>query len=119
MNDATTMMKYNLIIVTESMKTGLIAYRQVLKKAGYNYSKCCSPPMAEATRKQFSHIMQHTLPLKPSSSQVDKFPAILDSFSTEVGSHMVVSGELNNGREAGGQMAREGFMKKCQRKVNK
>ena len=32
---------------------------------------------------------------------------------------MVVSVELNNGREAGGQMAGEGFMKKCQRKVSK
>ena len=32
---------------------------------------------------------------------------------------MVVSGELNNGREAGGRMAGKGFMKKCQRKVNK
>ena len=32
---------------------------------------------------------------------------------------MVVSGELNNGRKVGGQMAGKGFMKKCQRKVNK
>ena len=29
------------------MKTGLIAYRQVLRKAGFNYSKCCSSPMCE------------------------------------------------------------------------
>jgi len=27
---------------------------------------------------------------------------------------MVVSGKLNNGREAGGQMVGKGFMKKCQ-----
>ena len=32
---------------------------------------------------------------------------------------MIVLGELNNGREAGGQMAGTGFMKKCQRKVSK
>ena len=32
---------------------------------------------------------------------------------------MVVSGELNNEREAEGRMAGKGFMKKCQRKVNK
>jgi len=32
---------------------------------------------------------------------------------------MVVSDELNNGREVGGQMGGEGLMKKCQRKVNK
>jgi len=34
-----------LLYVTESTKTGLIAYRQVLRKAGFNYSKCCSLPM--------------------------------------------------------------------------
>ena len=47
---------------------------------------------------------QKGLSLKPPSSQVDKkkFPAILDSFFfTEVDSQMVVSGELNNWREAG------------------
>jgi len=32
---------------------------------------------------------------------------------------MVVSGELNNGREVGGWIAGKTFMKKCQRKVNK
>jgi len=32
---------------------------------------------------------------------------------------MVVSGELNNGREAGGWLAGKGFMKKCQRKVKR
>ena len=32
---------------------------------------------------------------------------------------MVVSGELNNGREAGGQMVGKGFMKKCQTKVKR
>ena len=32
---------------------------------------------------------------------------------------MVVSGQLNNGRKAGDWMTGKGFMKKCQRKVNK
>ena len=32
---------------------------------------------------------------------------------------MVVSGELNNGRVAGGRMAGKGFMKKCQTKVKR
>jgi len=41
------------------MKTGLIAYRQVLRKAGFNYLKCCSSPMAEATSIEFSHIQQY------------------------------------------------------------
>ena len=58
--------------VTEFMKTGLIAYRQALRKAGFNYSKCCSSPMAEDTSIKFSHIIQQYLTLKLSSSQVDK-----------------------------------------------
>ena len=59
--------------VTESTKTGLIAYRQVLRKAGFNYLKCCSSPMAEATSIEFSHTLyNNALPLKPSSSQIDK-----------------------------------------------
>jgi len=32
---------------------------------------------------------------------------------------MVISGKLNNGREAGDQMAGKGFMKKCQMKVKR
>ena len=50
--------------VTESTKTGLIAYRQVLRKAGFNYLKCCSSPMAEATSIEFSHIIQQYLTFK-------------------------------------------------------
>jgi len=41
-----------------------IAYRQVLRKAGFNYSKCCSSPMAEATSIEFSHIIQQYLTFK-------------------------------------------------------
>ena len=51
-------------IVTESTKSGLIAYRQVLRKASFNYSKCCSSPMAEATSIEFSHIIQQCLTFK-------------------------------------------------------
>ena len=39
--------------VTESMKAGLIAFRQVLRKVGFNYLKCCSLPMAEAMCTEF------------------------------------------------------------------
>ena len=46
------------------MKTGLIAYRQVLRIAGFNYLKCCSSLMAEATSTEFSHIMQQFLNFK-------------------------------------------------------
>ena len=46
------------------MKTGLIAYRQVLRKVGFNYIKCCSSPMAEATSIKFSHMMQKFLTFK-------------------------------------------------------
>ena len=53
-----------LLYVTESMKTSLIAYRQVLRKAGFNYSKCCSSPMAEATSIEFLHIIQQYLTFK-------------------------------------------------------
>ena len=52
------------IFVTESTKTSLIAYRQALRKAGFNYSKCCSSPMAEATSIEFSHIIQQYLTFK-------------------------------------------------------
>ena len=52
------------LYVTESTKTGLIAYRQVLRKAGFNYLKCCSSPMAEATSIEFSHIIQQCLTFK-------------------------------------------------------
>jgi len=68
--------------------------------------------MAEATITEFSHIMQP--PLKPSSSQVDikQVSCQFNSyFFTKVGSQMVVSGELNNGREARGRMVGKGFMK--------
>ena len=60
------------VYVTESTKTGLIAYRQVLRKVGFNYSKCCSSLMAEATSIEFHTLYNNTLLLKPSSSQVDK-----------------------------------------------
>jgi len=47
--------------VTESMKTGLKAYRQ---QAGFNYSKCRSSPMADGTIIEFSHIIQQYLIFK-------------------------------------------------------
>ena len=60
----TMMSEVSPLYVTESTKTGLIAHRQVLRKAGFNYSKCCSSPMAEATSIEFSHIIQQYLTFK-------------------------------------------------------
>jgi len=57
-------MIYRDHFVTESTKTGLIAYRQVLRKASFYYSKCCSSSMAEATSIKFSHIIQQYLTVK-------------------------------------------------------
>ena len=50
--------------VTGSMKNGLIAYRQVLRKPGVNYLKCCSSPKTGIISMNFSHIMQQFLTLK-------------------------------------------------------
>ena len=63
--------------VTESTKTLLIAYRQVLRKASFNYSKCCSLPMAEAASIEFSHIIQQYITFKTilqPSRQETSFP---------------------------------------------
>ena len=56
---------HHIQIVTESTKTGLIAYRQVLRKAGFNYSKCGTSPMAEAKSIEVSHIIQQCHTFKP------------------------------------------------------
>ena len=99
-------------------QTGLIAYRKVLRKAGFNYSKCCSSPMAEATSIEFSHIIQLYLTFKTKQTR-NKFPANLDSFFTEVGSQMVVSWRAQQWERGGGPNGGQGVYEKCQRKVNK
>ena len=53
-----------MVYVTESTKTGLIAYRQILRKAGFNYLKCCSSSMAKAMSTEFSHFIQQFLTFK-------------------------------------------------------
>ena len=50
--------------VTGSAKAGLIAYRKVLRKTGFNDLKCCSLPLAEAMSTEFSHIIQLFLTFK-------------------------------------------------------
>ena len=42
-------------------ENGLIADRQVWRKVGFHYLKCCSLPIAEATNTNFSHNIQHFL----------------------------------------------------------
>ena len=46
------------IYVTQSGKTGLIAYLKVLRNAGFKYLVCCSLPMVEAMCTKFSHIFR-------------------------------------------------------------
>ena len=56
--------------------------------------------MAEFTSTKFSHIIPLSHPL--TRKQANKFPSILDSFSTEVGPEWyVASGKLNS-EEGGG-----------------
>ena len=48
---------YIYIYVTQSDKTGLIAYLKVSRNAGFKYLVCCSSPMVEAMRAKFSHVL--------------------------------------------------------------
>ena len=49
------------LIVTQSGKTGLIAYLKVLRNAGFKYLVCCSLPMVEAMCTKFSHVLHQFL----------------------------------------------------------
>jgi len=44
--------------VTVSGKTGIIAHIQVLRNAGFKYSRCRSLPMVVATHNKYSHVLQ-------------------------------------------------------------
>ena len=52
-------------VFAQQVTNGLIAYRQVLKKAGLNYLKCCSLPMTEIISTNFSHGMQRFFTFNP------------------------------------------------------
>ena len=58
------------------MKTGLIAYRQALRKVSFNHLKCCTLTVARQWLKlrvqNFHTLYNNSLPLKPSFNQVDK-----------------------------------------------
>ena len=47
--------------VTQSEKTGLIAYLKVSMNAGFKYLVCCSSPMVEATCTKLSHVLHQFL----------------------------------------------------------
>ena len=49
------------IIVTQSGKTGLIAYLKVSRNAGFKYLVCCSSPMVKAFCTKFSHVLHQFL----------------------------------------------------------
>ena len=46
-----------ILIVTQSDKTGIIAYLKVSRNAGFKYLVCCSSPMVEAMCTKFSHVL--------------------------------------------------------------
>ena len=63
--------------VTQSDKTGLIAYLKVSRNAGFKYLVCCSLPMVEAMCTNFSHVLQQFLTFQSIhcvSSQQLSFP---------------------------------------------
>ena len=73
------------IYVTRSGKKGLIAHLQVLRYDSSKFFKCCSSPMKAATCIRFSHYAASYLQYHPEYKKpATKFPAILDSFLTEV-----------------------------------
>ena len=55
--------KENVIFtyVTQSGKTGLIAYLKVSRNAGFKDLVCCSSPMVEAMCTRFSHVLHQCL----------------------------------------------------------
>ena len=66
-----------LINVTQSGKTGLIAYLKVLRNAVFKYLVCCSSPMVEAMCTKFSHVLHQFLTFHSihcASSQQLSFP---------------------------------------------
>ena len=82
------------------MKSGLIACRQVLRKASFNYLTRCGLQIAVPI---FHTLYNNCLPLKPSSKQVTKkqFSHQFRYFFAEINPEM---GELNSGRVVGAQM---------------
>ena len=74
--------------MTQSDKNGLVAYLKVSKNASFKYLVCCSSPMVEAKCTKFHTMYNNSLPSRASTVEVAtiKFPAILDSFYTEVDS---------------------------------
>ena len=88
-----------------------------MRKAGFNYLSVVARQWQKLRAQNFHTLYNNFLPLKLPSNQADKkqVPAILGSFFTKVSSQMIVSGELNNGRAAGGGGGK-GAHKKCQTK---
>ena len=95
--------------MTWSNKKGLIGYLQVLRYDGCKFLKCCSLPMKAAVCIRFLYYLNHAASYlqyhleykKPAT----KFPAILDSFLTEVHCGSTISGEPHHGWRWGGGRA--------------
>ena len=73
----------NYTYVTQSRKTGLIAYLKVSRNAGFKHLMSCSLPMVEAMCTKFSHVLHQFLTFQSiycASNQQLSFPPFLDSF---------------------------------------
>ena len=67
----------DIIIVTQSGKTGLIAYLKVSRNGGFKYLVCCSLPTVEAMCTKFSYVLHQFLTFHKihcASSQQLSFP---------------------------------------------
>ena len=58
------------LFVTQSGKTGLIAYFKVSRNAGFKYLVCCSSTMVEAMCTKFSLFYTNSLPSRAFTVQV-------------------------------------------------
>ena len=87
--------------MTQSGKTGLIAYLKVSRNGGFKYLVCCSSPMVEAMCTKFSHVLRQFLTFQcihcVSSQQLSFLP-----FKIVFKPRLTVSGELQIGWEGGG-----------------
>ena len=67
----------SVLYVTQSDKTGLIAYFKLSRNDSFKYLVCCSSPMVEAMYTKFSHVLYQFLTFQSiyrASSQQPSFP---------------------------------------------
>ena len=102
--------------MTQSDKTGLIAYLKVWRNAGCKYFVCCSSPMVEAMCTKSSHVLHQFLTFQSihsASSQQLSFPTFYIVFKPR----LTVSGELQIGWEVGALEGGQDGVQKLKRKA--